>query len=243
MSESRSTSLDDNDVEERVGVVWRVFGVVAVVLGLCVVGVAIRERFVLDAIRTKGFAFLFAIGAMLCYLGITWIRGKKFVSNLVGVDDNTVHAGRGGRFDKWPADCHPVVDQLRPLLLKTGAWFDAGNPYEDAKRSSVRPQARIGWTSWTSAESCKNVLAVLRPATDGGGLEMSLRVGPESGLISTQGPLFPSAEGGDEAVNEFGTIRLRDEQLPADIHDWIARAGDFTREKYNLDRKGRRQKK
>jgi hypothetical protein len=182
---------------------------------------AVWGLFTSENLKPKGVGLLCAIGGGLCYVGFTWVQGKRYFNAKIDPGSDTPEAGRAGLFDAWPEDCRRVIDVLRPSLLATGATFAFGDKF----RRLTRPRIRIGWPGfWSMGE--KGVLAVVRPCADGS-LEFALRVGPNSGLTGPDGPFRPITEG-KLAGDEYGVIILTPGNIPDAIHDWVTRAGEFT---------------
>lgn len=215
-----------DDADDRVGVVMRLLGAVLLVLGLAVIGMAIWAEFIDGALRRRGFGVYCAIGGVLCSIGFYWVRGKRYFNARIDPESNTPEAGRAGMFDSWPEEFRAIVDQLRPALLATGAVFYGGDQLQRRKR----PRVRIGWPGWWGSDYA--VMAVVRPSSEGS-LELSLRVGHQSELVSPEGPLCPVAEG-KPPVNEYGSVILETPDVPPEVFDWIARAGQYTRAKCKL---------
>ena len=112
-----------------------------------------------------------------------------------------------------------IAERLAPVLARDRAFLYPVH---------YRQEVRAGW-SMTSGGKNKPY-AILSPRNDGG-IELTLRVGRDSGLIGNGGPLKPLANAKwQDADRDLGSVSIP--PVPPELPVWVARAARFTLDKY-----------
>lgn len=120
-------------------------------------------------------------------------------------------------FKGWPAECRAIGQQLVASLLRDGADF-----YEH----KYRLEERIGWPLKSGKKN--KPYAILEPS--GNKVWLRLRVGRNSNLMGTRGPLqqVPNAKTMDYDRDFGRVVLLPGEPIPKEVADWIDCAVRFT---------------
>ena len=95
----------------------------------------------------------------------------------------------------------------------------------------MKREVRVGWQR--PAGNSKRMISMARLISkQDGSLELFIRVGRDSGMITEEGPLVSGFQG-NPSDRDMGRVRLSGDYFPDEAFDWIAQASQFTRHKHD----------